>query len=62
MSHFDICLKQKKYLFHFFDPFLGIYSTLPSTQTIKVIGLIFFFELATKNFAINMHFNTIAIL
>jgi len=34
--------KTKKYFFHFFDPFLGIFSTLPSTQTIEVIGLIFF--------------------
>ena len=38
MSHFDICWKKK---FHFSDPFLGIFSTLPSTQTIKVIGQIF---------------------
>ena len=52
MSHFDICLKQKIFLI-FFDPILDIF---------KIIGLIFFFELAMKNFAMNMHFNPIPIL
>ena len=33
MSHFDICLKQKKNVLTFF--------TLPSTQIINVIGLFF---------------------
>ena len=33
--------KTKIILFPFFDPFFGIFSTLPSTQTIIVIGLIF---------------------
>ena len=48
-SHFEICLKQKKN-FHFFYPFLGIFfNPLPSAQSIQVIGLIFFFELALKN-------------
>ena len=52
-------LNKKKYFLHFF----GIFSTLPRTQTIKVIDLIFFFnELALKNWAINMHINPIAIL
>ena len=32
----------KNYFFFFFDPFLGIFSPLPSTQTITVIGLTFF--------------------
>ena len=32
-----------------------IFSTLPSTQTTKVIDLIFFNELAFKNWAMNMH-------
>ena len=46
-----------------FLPFLGIFSILPSTQTIEVIGLIFFlFELAMKIWAIEMHFNSIRIL
>ena len=37
MSHFDICLNQKI----FFSLLLAIFSIFPSTQTIKVIGLIF---------------------
>ena len=37
--------------------------TLPSIQTIKVIDLIFFLnELALKNWAMNMHINSIPIL
>ena len=43
MSHFDICFKQKKIFVTFFDFFLGIFFNPPcSTQTIKVIGLIFY--------------------
>ena len=33
---------KKNIFFHFSDPFLAIFSTLPSTQTIKVSGLISF--------------------
>ena len=48
----------KKYFFIFFTPFYAFFSTLPSTQTMRVIALIFFFELlAMKNWAMNMHFN-----
>ena len=62
MSHFDIYLKQNKKNVLNFLPFLGI-STLPSTQTVKVIGLsFFFFELAMKNWTMNMHFNPLLIL
>ena len=47
----------KKYFFIFFTPFYAFFSTLPSTQTMRVIALIFFFELqAMKNWAMNMHF------
>jgi len=53
MCHIDICFKQKKI---FFSPFLTFFSTLPGTQTIKVIDLIFFNELAMINWAMNMHF------
>ena len=35
-------LNKTKYFLHFFNPFLAFFSTLPSTQTIKVINLIFF--------------------
>ena len=63
MSHFDICLKQKNvFLKNFFDPFIGIFSPLPSTQIIKVICLIFFYELALKNWALKMHFDSKPIL
>ena len=55
-------LKTKKYYFSLLGPFLGISSTLPSTQTIKVIGRILFYELAMKNWAIKMHFNPIPVL
>ena len=40
---------------YLFNPFQEFFPTLPSTQTIKVIGIIFFFELAIKNWAMNMH-------
>ena len=60
MSHFDICLKQNKNVY-IFKPFFDFFSTLPSTQAIKVIGLIFFYELALKNWAMNKHFNPIPI-
>ena len=40
MSHFDICFKQKKYFLLLFDLIFGIFSTLRSTQTIKIIDLI----------------------
>ena len=62
VSHFDICFKQNKIFLTFVLPFFGIFSTLPSTQTIKVIDLIFFNELALKNWAMNMHFNPVPIL
>ena len=42
VSHFD------KNIFIIFYHFLDIFSPLPSTQTITVIGLIFFFGLAMK--------------
>ena len=38
----DICLKQNKIFFSFFWPFFRHFFTLPSAQTIKVIGLFFF--------------------
>ena len=38
------------------------FSTLPSTQTIKVIDLIFFQWAGLENWALNMHFNPIPIL
>ena len=57
MCHtFKLVLNKKKYNI-FFTFFKAFFSTLPSTQTIKVIDLIFFFnELALKNWPINMHF------
>ena len=58
MSHLIICLKQKNYNFYTFCIFL----TLPSTQTDKVIDLIFFNELALNNWAMNMHFNPVPII
>ena len=45
-----------KYFLHFLT-ILAFFSTLPGTQTFKVIGLIFFNELALHNWAINMHFS-----
>ena len=67
--HVETCVtlwylfKTKKcYLKNFFDPFIGIFSPLPSTQIIKVICLIFFYELALKNWAMKMHFNSKPIL
>ena len=48
--------------FHFFTLFRHFFQPYSSTQTIKVIGLIFFYELALKNLAMYMHFNPIAIL
>ena len=53
---------KKNICFRFSDPFLPSISTLPRTQNIKVIGLIFFYELAFKTWAMNMHFNPIPIL
>ena len=35
-------LNQKKIFFTFFLPFFAFFSTLPKTQTIKVINLVFF--------------------
>ena len=50
------------FFFTFFELFLAFFSTLPSAQAIKVIGLIFFNELALKNWALNMNFNPLSIL
>ena len=50
------------FFLHFSDPFLAFFSTLTSTQTIKVIGLIFLSEPPLANWAMHMHFNTIPIL
>ena len=62
MSHFDICSKQKQiFFFHLYDTFLAFFSTLLSTRTIKVIGLIFFNELTLVHWAMLMHFNLIPI-
>jgi len=62
VSHFEICLKKNIFKI-FFDPFLGIFfSTLSSAKTIEVIGLFFFYELALKNWAMNIHFNPIPII
>ena len=44
----DLLKTKQKHFFHFCYPFLGTFSTLPSAQTIKDIGLIFFYELALK--------------
>ena len=57
VSHFDICFKQKNICYIFLSFFWHFFSILPSTQTIKVIDLIFFDELALKNWAMNMHLN-----
>ena len=57
-----LLIKQKNYFFHFSEPFLAFFSTLPSTQTIKVIGLIFLSDPQLANWAMHMHFNTIPIL
>ena len=54
-----LLIKQKNYFFRFSEPFLAFFSTLPSTQTIKVIGLTFFNDLALANWAMHMHFNPI---
>ena len=40
VSHLDICLKNN--LLYFFIFFFGILFTLPSTQTIKAIVIIYF--------------------
>ena len=55
-------LNKQKIFLTFFLLFFAFFSTLPSTQTIKVIDLIFFNELALKNWAMNMHLNPIPIL
>jgi len=54
MCQILIFIENNKNIFFIFLPFLCIFSTLPSTQNIKVIGLIFFFELAIKNWAMNI--------
>ena len=48
----------------FFYPFLHYFqsSRAPKVSTPKVIGQIFFNELALKNWALNEHFNPIPIL
>ena len=53
---------KQKYILHFLELFLTFFLTLPSTQTIKVIDLIFFNELALKNWAMNMHYTPLTIL
>ena len=45
--------KTKKSL-HFFDLFCHFFLSLPSNQTIKVIDLFYFNELALKNWALNI--------
>ena len=45
-----------------FLPFFGLFSTFLSAQTIKINSLIFFNELALKNWSMNMYFNPIPIL
>ena len=60
MSHFDICFKF--FFFIFLTLFWLFFLTLTSTQTIKVIGLIFLSEPPLANWAMHMHFNTIPIL
>ena len=56
-------LFKTKKKFFIFLPFLWIFSTLPSTQTIKLFrSNFFFFELPMKNWAMNMHLNPIPIL
>ena len=50
---------KKLFFFSFLNLFLAFFSTLPSTQTIKVIDLIFFNDLALANWAMQMHFNPI---
>ena len=52
----------KKMFFFTFLTFFDIFSTLLSTQTIKVIKIIFFNELAFRIWAMHMHFNLIPIL
>ena len=52
----------KKMFFFTFLTFFDIFSTLLSTQTIKVIKIIFFNELALRIWAMHMHFNPIPIL
>ena len=47
-------------IFIFLPFFRHFFHHIPTTQTITVIGL--FFELAMKNWAMNMHFNPIHIL
>ena len=57
MCHILIFVVNKtKIFFTFFYLFLAFFSTLPSTQTIKVIDLIFFNELALKNWALEHAF------
>jgi len=61
--HFDIFFKTIKVFFFILTLFKAYFSTPPSTQTIKVIGLFFsFFEVALTNWAMNMYFNPISIL
>ena len=63
MCHTLIFVKnKKKYFINSFYLFLGIFLTLPTTQTIKVIGLFLFFELALKKWAMIMYFNPMTIL
>ena len=50
--------KTKNKIFVFF--FLHFFN--PSAQTIKAIDLLFFNELALKNWAMNVHLNHISIL
>ena len=50
---------KQKYILHLFDSFLAFFSTLPSTQTIDYRSN---YELALKNWAMNMNFNHIPIL
>ena len=57
MCHTFIFVNKTKKLFFF--SFLNLFATLPSTQTIKVIDLIFFNDLALANWAMQMHFNPI---
>jgi len=54
VSHLNIKKKKNVILI------LALFSTHPSTQTIKITGFIFFSKLALKNWAMNVHFNPIS--
>ena len=55
VAHFDICFEQIN-IFYIFFLFWHFLSTLPSTQTIKVIDLIFFSMRGLENLGYNHAF------